>query len=127
LILSGKYGLIDAVTPIRDYDFRMTPSAAIRLRPSVLERLRQVVGTAPISTIGVCLGRDYRHAIEGLEEQLPEGTTVEVIGGGLGRRLTKLRQWLNRPGAENDNASGELTSCDRPKRTASQQTMKQAR
>ena len=28
-------------------------------------------------------GRDYRQAVEGLGAQLPEGATIEVIGGGL--------------------------------------------
>jgi hypothetical protein len=86
LILSGKYGLLDAVTPIRDYDFRITPASADKLRPAVLKRLRKVLRAGPICSVGVCLGRDYRHAVEGLEAELPEGATVDVIGGGLGQR-----------------------------------------
>src|ERR1700693_6189826 len=48
LILSGKYGLIDAVTPIRDYDFRMTPATADALRPAVLKRLWQGISGWPV-------------------------------------------------------------------------------
>jgi Family of unknown function (DUF6884) len=125
LILSGKYGLIDAVTPIRDYDFRMTPATADGLRPAVLKRLRQVLRAGPIRSVGVCLGRDYSQAVEGLEAQLPEGATVEVIGGGLGQRLTRLREWLNRCGAKNDASDG-MSTCERPNWTVSKKTMKQA-
>ena len=106
LILSGKYGLIDASTRIQDYDFRMTPATAEALRPAVLKQLRKVLRATPIRSVGLCLGRDYRQAVEGLEAQLPEGATVEVIGGGLGQRLTRLREWLNRPEAKNEDAGG---------------------
>lgn len=108
LILSGKYGLIDAGTRIRDYDFRMTPSTAEELRPVVLKRLRKVLLVSRIQSVGLCMGRDYRQAVEGLEAQLPQGATVEVIGGGLGQRLTRLVEWLNRPGAKNDDADGGM-------------------
>lgn len=106
LILSGKYGLIDAGARIRDYNLRMTPANAEKLRPTVLKRLRKVLRAGPIRSVGVCLGRDYRQAVEGLEAQLPEGATVEVIGGGLGQRLTRLREWLHRVGAKNDGEGG---------------------
>lgn len=114
LILSGKYGLIDAATPIRDYDFRMTPATADQLRPAVLNRLRRVLLAGLIRSVGVCLGGDYRQAVEGLEAQIPEGATVEVIAGGLGQRLTRLREWLNRPGAKNDDAGGGITRANDP-------------
>jgi hypothetical protein len=107
LILSAKYGLIDAVTPIRNYDLRMTKATAEALRPVVLKRLRKVLRADSIRSVGVCLGADYREAVEGLEAQISEGTRVEVIGGGLGRRLTRLRDWLYRDGVMNDASFGE--------------------
>jgi hypothetical protein len=94
LILSGKYGLIDARKRIRDYDFRMTSATAKQLRPTVLKRIRKVCREGAIQSVGLCLGREYRQAVQGLEAQLPEGTVVEFIEGGLGRRLTGLREWL---------------------------------
>lgn len=108
LILSGKYGLIEADASIRNYEFRMTPATAEQLRPTVLRRLRKVLRAGPIRSVGVCLGRDYRQAVKGLEDQLPKGATVEVLGGGLGHRLTRLREWLNRPGAKSDDVGGGM-------------------
>ena len=102
LILSGNYGLIDPNTPICEYDCRMTTPRAEELRPEVLERLGNILRNSPIRSVGLCLSRDYRQAVDGLESRLPEGTTVEAIGGGLGRRLTRLREWLYRdvPGGD---------------------------
>jgi hypothetical protein len=96
LILSGKYGLIEAGKRIRAYDRRINLATAEALRPAVLRRLRKVLKAEPIWSVGLCLGRDYRQAVEGLEHQLPDGATVEVIGGGLGLRLKRLREWLYR-------------------------------
>lgn len=110
MILSGKYGLIDAATNIDDYDFRITPATARRLRPAVLKRLCSVLRTNPIRSVGICLGRDYLLAVDGLKDQLPEGATIDFIGGGLGQRLTKLRDWLNRH-AEKGNEAGERIAC----------------
>ena len=98
LILSAKYGLIDAETSIAYYDFRMTETTAEKLRPAVLARLRQVARTGRIHSVGLCLGREYMHAVRGFEAQLLADTAVDIIGGGLGLRLTRLREWLNRAG-----------------------------
>jgi hypothetical protein len=107
LTLSAKYGLIEADTRIQDYDFRMTPATAEELRPAVLKRLCKVVGAGPIRSVGLCLGRDYKQTVEGLEGQLLEGVTVEFIEGGLGLRLTRLREWLYRAGPKNDAKNRE--------------------
>lgn len=107
LILSGKYGLIGARKRIRDYDLRMTPAIAEGLRPAVLKRLLKALRAGPVHRVGLCLGRDYSKAVRGLEAQLPEGVTVEVIGGGLGRRLTKLREWLYCARPDHDASDGE--------------------
>lgn len=106
LILSGKYGLIDAGKRIQDYDLRMTTATAEMLRPAVLRRLRKVLKAGPIQSVGLCVGQDYRQAVDGLEHQLPEGVTVEVIGGGLGQRLTRLHEWLYR-GQQTNDADGD--------------------
>lgn len=107
LILSAKYGLIDAGTPIRNYDLRMTKSTAEALRPVVLKSLRKVVRADSIRSVGVCVGKDYREALGGLEDHFSKRTKVEVIGGGLGRRLTRLRDWLDRDGLMHDACVGE--------------------
>jgi hypothetical protein len=95
LILSAKYGLIDSSRPIRDYDRRMSAARARELRPGVLEAGRPVL-TRSWAEVGVCVGRHYRAALGDLLEHAPPGAQVRHIGGGLGPRLTRLRDWLRR-------------------------------
>src|SRR5947209_5490454 len=57
LILSAKYGLIDSAKLIRDYDYRLTPTTAQKLRPGVLKRLGEVLRAGTIRSVGLCLGR----------------------------------------------------------------------
>jgi hypothetical protein len=126
VILSARYGLIDSDQPIRDYDTRMTQAAAESLRPDVLRRLRLVLRADPIRSVGICMGRDYSHAVDGLQAHLSEGIRLEIIGGGLGQRLTRLRDWLYRNEAPKHAEEGERgeKTCKRPSRTASGQRMK---
>jgi hypothetical protein len=98
LILSAKFGLIGASELIPDYDCRLTPLAAKRLRSAVLAKLRKELRSSPVNVVGLCLGRDYRQVIKGFETDLPTAIRIELIGGGLGRRLTKLRDWLHNAG-----------------------------
>lgn len=98
LILSAKYGLIDSTKGIRDYDCRISAALGERLRPAVLESLGGVLRSRKWRSIGLCVGKEYRAVLEGMESFLPEGVRAEVLGGGLGRRLTSLRQWLRHEG-----------------------------
>lgn len=94
LILSAKYGLIDSATRIPDYDCRISAKRAECLRPAVLKTLGLLLRSGGWRSIGVCVGREYRTALDGVESLLPEDARVEVIGGGQGRRLTILWRWL---------------------------------
>jgi hypothetical protein len=94
LILSARYGLIDSDHRIPEYDCRMSPTIAERLRPYVIERLRRVVRVRHWQTIGLCVGRDYSKALADFV-QLPLGDVqIDLIGGGLGHRLANLHAWL---------------------------------
>lgn len=95
LILSAKHGLIEAGTRIRTYDVRMNPSRAERMRRRVQERLADIMRSSEIQSVGVCLGRDYRRAIDGFES-VAGNVVIDVLGGGLGKRLRNLRDWLHR-------------------------------
>lgn len=95
LILSAKFGLIGPSDMIPEYNCRLTADAATRLRPAVLAKLRAALQSSPVTAVGLCLGRDYMQAVKGFETYLPGGTSLEYIGGGLGRRLTRLREWLH--------------------------------
>jgi hypothetical protein len=97
LILSAKFGLIPSARKIPDYDLRMTRVGAERLREGVLDRLRSRLRATTYLEIGLCLGREYQSALAGYEDIVPDGTKVTTIRGGLGSRLTKLREWLRTP------------------------------
>jgi hypothetical protein len=124
LILSGKHGLIDAQTPISNYDVRMTRASAQAFRPDVLARLTTLMAVAPIQSIGVCLGQDYDPAVDELRSHIPQETTIETLGGGLGQRLTRLKNWLHRNEVVYDNGERGEKTCKRPNRTACGQRMK---
>ncbi len=94
LILSAKFGLIGSSELIPNYDCRLTAAAAKRLRPAVLTKLREALRSLPVNAVGLCLGRAYGQAVRGFETYLPGGASLEHIGGGLGQRLTQLRDWL---------------------------------
>jgi hypothetical protein len=99
LILSAKHGLIESAKGISDYDCRISATLAKRLRPTVIDKLGQVLQSATWRCVGLCVGKGYRAALDGMELLLPESTHVEVLGGGLGRRLTALKAWLYRGAA----------------------------
>ena len=94
LILSAKYGLIDAERPIPRYDCRMTRASASAMKPDVLAKAKRILGSKDWDAIGLCASRDYQIALEGLSRFAPEGAPFDLIQGGLGLRLKGLRDWL---------------------------------
>src|SRR5262245_29720611 len=94
LVLSAKFGLIPCTRRIPNYDLRITRSSAGRMRRQVLGRLRAALAATTYLELGLCLGRDYRSALLGYEGLVPDATKVATISGGLGRRLSGLRDWL---------------------------------
>jgi hypothetical protein len=99
LILSARYGLIEAGRRIPWYDQRLSASSAKKLRPAVLETAGRVLGSRPWRAVGVCAGKDYTAALDGLADLLPQGARIDLLGGGLGKRLAALRDWLRQDGA----------------------------
>lgn len=98
LILSAKYGLIAAERKIPWYDQRLSASMARTMRPRVLETARHVLQSRPWQSVGVCAGKEYQSALDGLAEFLPQGARVDLLAGGLGKRLAALRDWLRQDG-----------------------------
>ncbi len=94
LILSAKYGLIESDRKIPYYDCRLSRSSAMHLRPQILETLARVIQSKQCRAVGVCAGKDYRVAFDGLSELIPAGIRIDFLTGGLGLRLTRLRDWL---------------------------------
>jgi hypothetical protein len=94
LILSAKYGLIAADCEIPDYDCRLSTASAMNLRTQVLEVARHTLQSQRLRAVGICAGKDYRVALAGFADAVPQGVQVEFIEGGHGPRLTALRRWL---------------------------------
>jgi hypothetical protein len=94
LILSAKYGLIPADREIPDYDCRLSKASAEQLRPQVLETARYALQSLYFRAVGICAGKDYRVALAGFGDFMPGGVRVDFIEGGLGARLSALRNWL---------------------------------
>lgn len=95
LILSAKYGLIPSDQQIPDYDCRLTRASARALNPQVLLAAEGALRTKKWCSVGICAGKDYQVALEGVPELVPNGVRVDVIAGGQGPRLTALRRWLS--------------------------------
>lgn len=93
LILSAKYGLIGASTPITSYEQRMTGNRANKLRTQVTRLLQTYARQHAYREVYVDLGADYRSAVEGLRE-LFNGSSVMYAEGRIGERLARLRRWL---------------------------------
>jgi hypothetical protein len=94
-ILSAEFGLIPANHPIPFYERRMTPERAEALRPSVLEKISQLLTQGqPVQEIFICLGRDYQHALDGWEAWRPPALALRNAHGSIGMRQAQLRDWL---------------------------------
>jgi hypothetical protein len=94
LILSAKYGLIAAERKVPWYDQRLTTAGAALLRPQVLQAARHVLQSQAWRAVGVCAGKEYQAVLHGFSDLLPAGVRLDLLGGGLGKRLSALRDWL---------------------------------
>jgi hypothetical protein len=115
LILSAKFGLVDAERKIPYYDLRLTRHEAKALRPRVSERMRQAIGSGRWAAVGVCASSAYRIALGDISEIVPMSVRLDLIGGGLGLRLTRLKDWLrgSMPGEPTSLEDGVARRSDR--------------
>lgn len=93
LIVSAKYGLIEASTPIVDYEKRINQQRAKELNPQVLQILKKYAITGDYIEIYLDLGQDYSLAIEGVQD-LFTGSRFIFAQGRIGERLRQLKLWL---------------------------------
>lgn len=94
LILSAKYGLIDHDTGIEYYDLRMTRQRAMELQTVTTSKLREVLARGDYENALLNLGQIYLEAID--FETNPFGrTSFEIATGGIGKKMSLMKQWLN--------------------------------
>jgi len=93
-ILSAKYGLIESEQKIPYYDRRLSIASAPMRRPQVLETAKCALRSHRWRAIGLCAGKEYLSVLHGLDDLMPTGARFNLLAGGLGKRLTALRNWL---------------------------------
>lgn len=93
LILSAKYGLIAASTPIASYEQRMNHKRASELKAQVTQALQTYARQNVYSEVYVDLGHDYYLAVEGIAE-LFNNSQIIYAQGRIGERLKFLKNWL---------------------------------
>lgn len=93
LILSAKYGLIAASTPITDYQMRMTLQQAKAIREQTMEAFKAYTSSKNYQEFYIDLGQDYLPAIEGISKIISE-SPVMYAQGRIGQRQAQLKGWL---------------------------------
>jgi cytoplasmic iron level regulating protein YaaA (DUF328/UPF0246 family) len=95
LIISAKYGLLEASDEISYYEERMTKKKAHELRDDVLKKLSRYLTAHTYRKIFVMMGRDYLEAIRGINTLID--VPVEIIKmEKIGKAQQKLRNLLLR-------------------------------
>lgn len=94
LIVSAKYGLLDADTPIAHYDVRMTREQALHLRPAVMSALAQRLTSRTYREVFLNMGKIYHMTLDGWDVCLSPDITVVYTRGGLGQKASQMRTWL---------------------------------
>lgn len=95
-VLSAEHGLIGALSGIADYDQRLTPERARKIRPEVTEGLSRLL--TEHGAADLFMGRGYLEAID-LDGLGGRAQKVTFIEGGIGRKLRQLREHLGTFGA----------------------------
>jgi hypothetical protein len=93
LVLSAKYGLIWADTPIEYYDQRMSEERAEQLREAVGGTLREVAANGD-GEVFINAGKLYRLALADWLATASSTVTVIVAEGGIGQKAAQMRRWL---------------------------------
>lgn len=91
-ILSAKFGLIDAQTPIPYYDQRMDKQRAKQLHAQVMRELGKIAHE-PYEEIFINMGKVYLGAMDGYTALLPNAR-IKFAEGGIGQKMAAMRNWL---------------------------------
>jgi hypothetical protein len=94
LILSARYGLIHPTQEIAFYDRRMTYALAMSQAASNCEFLYHFFRTGNYGEVFVHAGQTYFTALQPIESWLPNGITLTVAGGGIGKKMQQMKEWL---------------------------------
>jgi cytoplasmic iron level regulating protein YaaA (DUF328/UPF0246 family) len=94
LILSAKYGLIKANTPIEKYDLKMTIQRARELQTQVSRNLDAYLVNTEYQEIFVNLGKSYLTVIA-ISSKMPAlHEKIRYASGGIGEKMAQMKNWL---------------------------------
>lgn len=96
LILSAKYGLIEASTPIKNYDLKMTKQRAMGLQGQVSQDLDDYLSKKSYSEIFVNLGKFYLIATTPSKKITELEGKIVYATGGIGEKMAQMKAWLHR-------------------------------
>lgn len=96
LVISAKYGLVEAITEIPYYDLLMTKARALQLQQQVSLALDERINLVDYDEVFVNLGKAYRVAIAGTTALGPNSPKVHFATGGIGEKMSQMKQWLLR-------------------------------
>ncbi len=99
LILSAKYGLIEADMLIANYEQRMNRKRASQLKSQVEQNLQAYAQKAFYKEVYVDLGKDYLPATEGFTKFFANSEIIFACGR-IGERQGKLKNWLMEKNSE---------------------------
>lgn len=94
LILSARFGLLHAETPIPNYNLRLTKAGALALRGQVREALGDVLTSDGYVQSFINLGHDYLAALPLEPEVTARLGETTYAQGGIGKRLSQMKAWL---------------------------------
>ena len=90
-IISAKYEIIDATKLIEPYDERLDKGTAKRMRPKVMQSLKEI--GLPTSVF-INLGKDYRPAISCITTLFGSDKIIDPEGG-IGKKQQAMKKWLH--------------------------------
>jgi hypothetical protein len=94
LILSARFGLLHAESPIPNYNLRLTKAGALALRGQVREALSDVLSSGGCAKSFINLGHDYLAALPLEPKVTGQLGEITYAQGGIGKRLAQMKAWL---------------------------------
>lgn len=95
LILSAKYGLIEASTPIENYDLKMTKQQAMGLQGQVSKDLDKYLSKMSYEEIFVNLGKTYLITIASSGKIPKLNEKIVYATSGIGQKMAQMKEWLS--------------------------------
>ena len=87
-IISAKYEIIDATTLIKPYDERLDKETAKKMRPKVMQSLKEVKEVGLPTSVFINLGEDYRPEISWITRLFGSDKIIDPEGG-------MMKKWLD--------------------------------